>query len=306
MGRILAAAVALAAAMVVASCADSEQQMAHGDCASDELIIGSADFPESETVATIYTEVLRINGFKVATKFDFGNREAYLPAVRRCVISLVPEYTGNLLRYLNKDATATTPAEVDTALSSALGEDLAIATPAPGQNSDAVVVTRATAQRWNLTTIADLAPHSAETTFAAKPEFADRPGGLPGLRKNYGLDISAQNFVAIADEPETVRALTDGRVTAADIYTTSPAIIQNDLVVLTDPKNNFAAQNVVPLFHAAKKTDKAVAVLDAVSAELTTAELISLNTAVSGAAKIEPKAAALAWLTARGLDTPIA
>ncbi|MFB7876011.1 MULTISPECIES: ABC transporter substrate-binding protein [unclassified Nocardia] len=293
--------------MIVSACGNTDPMAAKGDCASDALIIGSADFPESETVATIYTEVLRINGFKVDTEFNIGDRETYLPALRQCAISLIPEYTGNLLRYLDNDATATTADEVTAALPGVLGEELAIATPAPGQDSDAVVVTRATAEKWKLSSIADLAPHSAEVTFGAQPEFAQRPGGLPGLKKNYGLDISAGNFEAIDDHggPATVRALVDGKVLAADIYTTSPAIAQNDLVVLADPKRNFAAQNVVPLFNAAKKTDKAVAVLDAVSAKLTTTELISLNTAVSGPGRIEPKAAALAWITAQGLNSPI-
>ncbi|MFC6013924.1 ABC transporter substrate-binding protein [Nocardia lasii] len=292
--------------MVVAACANTDSLAARGDCASDALIVGSGNFPASETVANIYTEVLRVNGFKVDTEFDIGNRETYIPALRRCAISLIPEYTGNLLQYLDTDATATTAPDVNAALTSALGDDLAIATPAPGTDSDAVVVTRATADRWKLTSIADLAPHSKELKFAAPAEFAQRPGGLPGLRKTYGLDISDTAFVATPDGPATVRALVDGRVTAADIVTTSPAIAEHDLVVLTDPEHNFAAQNVVPLFNSAKKSDKAVAVLDAVSAELTTTELISLNTAVSGEAKIDPKAAALAWITAQGLNSPIA
>ncbi|WP_442945667.1 ABC transporter substrate-binding protein [Nocardia sp. SSK8] len=305
--RVLAAAVALAAAMIVSACGNSDPLAAKGDCTSDALIIGSANFPESQTVANIYTEVLRINGFKVDTKFDVGNRETYLPALRQCAISLIPEYTGNLLQYLDNDATVTAATEVTAALRDALGEDLAIATPAPGQDSDAVVVTKATAEKWKLTSIADLAAHSAEVTFGAMPEFAQRPGGLAGLKKNYGLDISSDKFTAIDDGggAATVRALVDGKIVAADIYTTSPAIAQHDLVVLTDPEHNFPAQNVVPLFNAAKKTDKAVAVLDAVSAKLTTTELISLNTAVSGEAKIEPKAAALAWITAQGLNSPI-
>ncbi|APE36660.1 glycine/betaine ABC transporter substrate-binding protein [Nocardia mangyaensis] len=306
-GRVLAAAVALAAAMVMAACGNSDPLAAKGDCASDALIIGSANFPESETVANIYTEVLRINGFKVDTKFNIGSREAYIPALRQCAISLIPEYTGNLLQYLDPEATATAAIDVNKALTPALGEQFAIATPAPGEDSDAVVVTKATAEEWNLTSIADLAPRSAEVTFGAPAEFAQRPGGLPGLKKNYGLDIGADNFVPIADGggPATVDALVNGQVRAANIFTTSHAIAENDLVVLTDPAHNFAAQNVVPLFNAEKKTDKAVAVLDAVSAKLTTTELISLNTAVSGDAKIEPKAAALAWITAQGLNSPI-
>lgn len=305
--RFLVAATALAAAMILSACGNSDPLAGTGSCEGDALTVGSANFPESETVANIYAEVLRINGFQVDTRMNIGSREAYIPALRQCAISVIPEYTGNLLQYLDKNATATTPADVDAALTTALGSDLAVGTPAPGQDSDAVVVTKATADRWNLRTIADLAAHSAEVKFGAPAEFQERAGGLPGLKKNYNLDIAANNFVPIADGggPATVRALVDGQVTAADIFTTSPAIAQHNLVVLEDPKHNFPAQNLVPLFNAAKRSDKALAALNAVSAKLTTDELLVLNEAVSGSSKTEPKAAAVAWINAHGLNAPI-
>lgn len=304
-GKIVAAALALAAAMVAAACGSSDPATAAGDCVSDELVVGSAGFPESETVAGIYTEVLRINGFKVRTRTDVGTREDYVPALRRCAISLVPDYTGNLLRYLDSGTTATAPGEVDRALLGALGDELAIASPAPGQDADAIVVTRATAQRWNLKAIGDLAAHAGEVTLAAPAEFAHRPSGLPGLKKNYGLDIAPAAFVATDDPEDAVRALVEGKVIAADIFTTSPAIAANDLVVLSDPNHNFAAQNVVPLFAGAKRSDKAVAVLDSVSARLTTAELIALNDAVAGDDRTEPAVVARAWVAAQGLNAPL-
>ncbi|WP_433594751.1 ABC transporter substrate-binding protein [Nocardia sp. CA-145437] len=298
--------------MALSACGDNKSNPlgGGGGCGGDanKVTVGSANFPESETVADVYAEALRANGFSVDTKLNIGSREAYVPALKQCAIDLIPDYTGNLLQYLDKSSTATTPDEVNTALAKALGDQLAIGTPAPGEDSDAVVVTKATAEKWNLTSIADLAAHSAEVKLAAPAEFSERPGGLPGLKKNYGLDISAGNFVPIADGggPATVKALTDGQVTAADIFTTSPAIAANNLVVLTDPKHNFPPQNVVPLYNTAKKSDKLTKVLDATSAKLTTAELISLNTAVSGSSKTEPAAAARQWAAAQGLDQPIA
>lgn len=310
--RILAASVALAAAMALSACGDNKSNPlgGGGSCGGDanKVTVGSANFPESETVADVYAEALRANGFSVDTKLNIGSREAYVPALKQCAIDLIPDYTGNLLQYLDKSSTATTPDEVNAALAKALGDQLAIGAPAPGEDSDAVVVTKATAEKWNLTSIADLAAHSAEVKLAAPAEFSERPGGLPGLKKNYGLDIAAANFVPIADGggPATVKALTDGQVTAADIFTTSPAIAANNLVVLTDPKHNFPPQNVAPLYNTAKKSDKLTKVLDATSAKLTTAELISLNTAVSGSSKTEPAAAARQWVAAQGLDKPIA
>lgn len=296
--------------MAASACGgDSNPLGGKSDCngSAENLTVGSANFPESETVADVYVEALRANGFQVTPKLNIGSREAYIPSLRQCAIDLVPDYTGNLLQYLDKGATATAATDVNAALTKALGSELGIGTPAPAEDSDAVVVTAATAQRWNLQSIGDLAAHSAEVKFAAPAEFAERPGGLPGLKKIYNLDIAPANFVPIADGggPATVRALVDGQVTAADIFTTSPAIVTNSLVVLADPQHNFAAQNVVPLFNTAKKSDKMLAVLNAVSAKLTTAELISLNTAVSGSTKTEPAAAAKAWVVAQGLDKPI-
>jgi hypothetical protein len=109
----------------------------------------------------------------------------------------------------------------------------------------------------------------------------------------------------MADPIATVRALVDGTVTAADIFSTSPAIRENNLVVLEDPKNNFLAANVVPLVSSQKKSDELKTVLDAVSAKLTTDDLIELNTVTSGNAGVDADEAAKKWVQDNGFDKPI-
>ena len=52
-------------------------------------------------------------------------------------------------------------------------------------------------------------------------------------------------------------------------------------MALEDPKNLFAAQNVVPLINSDKATPEVTAALDAVSAKLTTDTLIELLTKVT-------------------------
>ena len=98
------------------------------------------------------------------------------------------------------------------------------------------------------------------------------------------MDIAPANFVAISDGggPATVQALTGGTITAANIFSTSPSIEQNKLVVLEDPKNTFLAANVVPLVASQKMSNDLKTVLDAVSAKLTTDALIELNTSSRG------------------------
>ena len=97
----------------------------------------------------------------------------------------------------------------------------------------------------------------------------------------------------------------EGKVNAANIFSTSPAIPQHHLVVLDDPQNNFLAGNIVPLVNSQKKSDELKKVLDAVSAKLTTAALIDLNAAVAGNAGIDPDQAARNWLQDNGFDHPI-
>lgn len=271
------------------------------------LVVGSADFPESKIVAEIYAQALTANGFTVGRQFGIGSRETYIPALRDNSIDLIPEYTGNLLSYFDSTSTVTRPDQVELALHRALPGDLSILTPAPANDTDTVTVTEATAAKWNLTSIADLVPYAAEVRFGAPSEFVSRAQGLPGLKAKYGLDIPADNFVAISDGggPATVKALTGGTVTAANIFSTSPAIPQNKLVVLTDPKNNFLANNVVPLLNSQKQSADLKRVLDAVSAKLTTADLVELNTAVSGNSGIDPDEAARNWVGDNGFDKPI-
>ncbi len=293
---------------VLAACGSSNP-LGGGQISGDlkTIKVGSADFPESRIIAEIYAQALEANGFDISRQYGIGSRETYVPAVKDHSIDLIPEYTGNLLQYFDKNTTATDPDAVLLALYDALPGDLSILTPSPANDQDTVAVTSETAQRWNLKTIGDLARHSAEVKFGGPSEFINRKEGLPGLKEKYGLDVPQSNFVAISDGggPATVRALVDGTVTAADIFSTSPAIPQNRLVVLEDPKNNFLAANVVPLVASQKMSDQLKTVLNAVSAKLTTEALIEMNTETSGNGGIDPDEAAEKWVKTNGFDQPI-
>ena len=306
--RRAVAAIALAVALPMAGCG-SANPLGGGTASGDlkSVVVGSADFPESKIVAEIYAQALAANGFTVGRQFGIGSRETYVPALRDHSIDLVPDYTGNLLQYFDPKNTVTAPDEVELALHRVLPGDLAILRPAPANDTDTVTVTAATAAKWNLKTIADLAVHSAEVKFGAPSEFLNRAQGLPGLKARYGLDVRGDNFVAISDGggPATVRALADGTVNAANIFSTSPAIPQNKFVVLGDPKNNFLPGNVVPLVSAQKMSDDLKKILDAVSSRITTQTLTDLNTAVSGNAGIDPDEAARNWVRNNGFDKPI-
>ncbi|WP_158018693.1 ABC transporter substrate-binding protein [Mycobacterium basiliense] len=302
----LAVAVCFAGVCPIAGCGSSDPfGTSSGNINS--IVVGSADFPESQIVAEIYAQALQANGFDIGRRMGIGSRETYVPALKDHSIDLVPEYIGNLLLYFEPQATATLLDAVELELYRRLPGDLSILTPSPASDTDTVTVTSATAGRWQLRTIADLAAHSAEVKFAAPSAFQTRPSGLSGLLRKYGLDIASGNFVSINDGggAVTVRALLDGTVTAADIFSTSPAIRQHQLVVLADPEHNFLAGNIVPLVNSQKKSDRLKDVLDAVSAKLTTDGVAELNAAVSGNGGVDPDEAAQKWVRDNGFDRPI-
>jgi len=66
------------------------------------------------------------------------------------------------------------------------------------------------------------------------------------------------------------------------VFTTSPQIVTDKLVALSDPKSNFAAQNVIPLVNKSALTPTISSTLNAVDAKLTTAALVQMvNAAVN-------------------------
>lgn len=300
-------AVWLVALLVAATGCGTANPLGGASSGPNSIVVGSAGFPESKIVAEIYAQALQANGFNVGRRMGIGSRETYVPALKDHSIDLVPEYVGNLLMYLEPDATATLLDDVERELGRRLPPDLSILSPSPACDTDTVTVTTDTAAKWHLTTIADLAPHSAEVKFAAPSDFQVRPSGLRGLRQRYGLNVSPGNFVAISDDggAVTVRTLTEGKVNAANIFSTSPAFLQNNLVALGDPLHNFLAGNIVPLVNTQKKSDRLAGVLNAVSAKLTSRDMARLNASVSGNSGVDPDQAARQWLRDNNFDRPI-
>ena len=297
-GIIAGIAVAAAAALALAGCSNSTS-LGGGTPSKTSVVVGSANFPENVTLAYVYGQALAADGVTVSYKVNIGARAAYIPALQNGEIDLVPEYAGSILSYLDKTANAKSGDDVKTALDSALPKGLTALDFSPAADSDSINVTPEFAKANNLTSIADLANVSGKVIVAANPEFETRPDGLPGLKSVYGL--SNLTFQAINDGggPATLKALLDNTVQAADIYSTTPSILDSKLVTLTDPKNLFASQQVVPIV-TASKASKISALLNKISAKLTTKDLLDFNKRTGGDEKADPKTVASDWLKANG------
>ena len=267
---------------------------------TESIVVGSANFSENTILAQIYGQALAADGFTVTYKPNIGARAVYYPALVAGTVDLVPEYSGSILSFLDKAAVATSPQDVNAALAKALPSNIIALKPSSAADSDSLNVTAEFAKMHSLKTIADL-KNVGSFILAANPEFQTRPDGIPALKSIYGLDNVSFQAINDSGGPATLKALLDNTVQVADIYSTTPSIGQNDLVTLTDPKNQFASQEVVPLVNKSKTSAKLESILNKVSAKLTTKDLLELNAEVSGDKKTQPDVAAQAWLKKVGL-----
>src|ERR1700689_1681665 len=144
------------ASATASSSSSSSSNPLSGGGASDSVVVGSANFPESELLAEVYAIALQDKGVKATTKLNIGDREVYYPQVVKGAITIFPEYNGALLSgEVDPTSTAKTTAAVDAALTAKLPSSLEILNPAPAQDSDALTVTAATAAKYDLPPIAD-------------------------------------------------------------------------------------------------------------------------------------------------------
>ncbi|REE98896.1 ABC transporter substrate-binding protein [Thermomonospora umbrina] len=299
------AALVMAAALALTACGDDDGNGGGdplgggGGGGSQTLVVGSADFPESELIGEIYAQALEAKSIKVQRKFKIGAREVYYGQVAGGSIQVFPEYNGALLQRVDQGNTAATTQDVDAQLKQKLPPALEILTPSAAEDKDALVVTAETAAKHNLKTLEDLEPVADDLVVGGPPEFKTRQQGMVGLEKVYGLKFKQFKSLDVAG-PITVSNLSKGQIQAANLFTTNPAIAKNRFVALEDPKNVFGAQNVVPLIYKSKVNETARAALNAVSAKLTTADLIAMNGQMDDQ-KLDPEDVAKEWLKKQGL-----
>jgi osmoprotectant transport system substrate-binding protein len=269
------------------------------------ITVGSFDFPESSLLAHLYAGVLSAHGYPVRVLPDLGLRELVDPALMTGLIQLVPEYTGSALEFVSlgrAHATAGVPATAGSLASWMAARGVITAQPAVAQDANAIVVSGATAARYRLHTVSDLARVATRLVFGGPPECPERPDYLPGLRRVYGLRFRA--FAALdAGGPLTRQALEAGDIDVALLFTTDPAIGVRHLVILSDDRGLQSAENVVAVLRwatAARYGPGLAAALDAVSARLSMLVLMALDAQVELAGR-DPRAVADRWLRDQGL-----
>ncbi|MEU7423577.1 ABC transporter substrate-binding protein [Streptomyces sp. NPDC040750] len=302
-----AAVVALAAATaLLTGCSSddgkSDNPLTGGKASGDSVVVGSNNFYESTLLADIYGEALKAKGIKVTYKPNIGSRETTYGLLKNGSVSVLPEYNGALLAYLDPKAAPKSTEATTEAITAKLGSKLTVLKPSPAQDKDSVTVNADTAKKYHLTgksSIADLKDIAKDLVIGGSPEFQTRQQGLVGLKSVYGVEFKSFKALDVGG-PLTQAALSKNAVQAADILTTDPNIAKEKYVVLQDPKNLFGFQNVQPLVYKSALPQKGVDALNALSAKLDTTTLLKLGAQIQVEHK-DPLDVAKAWLKSAGL-----
>jgi len=250
-----------------------------GGSSKGGVTIGTANFTENQVLGYLYAAVLQQAGVKVKVRPNLGTREIVIPALKSGDIDLLPEYQGALLNYLAPKDNSAEPGTMQNALTLAMPGGLQVLPYGQAADSDCFVVTRETARKYGLTTLADLAKQNGKLVIGAAPEVKKRRVGAIGLKDVYGVEF--KEFKSLdSDGPLVKGALKKGDVDVANLFTTDTDIAANDWVVLSDPKNLIPSQHIVPLIADRKADDRVRKALARLGNVLTTAQLTQLNSQV--------------------------
>jgi osmoprotectant transport system substrate-binding protein len=299
-----AVAVVVVAGTLVAACTDSDAGPTRRPSTggTDAIVVGvSGAFAENQIVAEMYAQVLEHAGYTVERLLELRSRESSQNALESGVIDVKPEYLSSLLLFLDPNAEASADAADVAGQTAELlrSQGLTLLAPSAAEDTNQFVANAETALRFDLTTVSSLAPVADQLTFGGPPECPQRPLCLPGLHEVYG--VLFDDFTPLdAGGPLTVDALRRDEVQIGLLFSTDPSIEQNGFVPLVDDRHLQDAENITPVIRSEMLNGEVRALLDAVSARLSTGKVTKLV----GRVVIEGQdvaAVANGFLTANGL-----
>jgi osmoprotectant transport system substrate-binding protein len=200
---------------------------------SGPVVIGAANFPESQTLAELYKITLAAAGF-TPTVQQSTSREVYEPALESGELTVFPEYAATLNDFLNtkangKGAKSTSKGEI-TATVEALKPladkyGLVLGTPSAASDQNAFATTKPVADKYNLKTLSDFAAKCSGTAsiLAGPPECPERPYCQLGLKDAYNITFG-EFLQADTGGPQSKTALKTGKATLALVFSSDSSL----------------------------------------------------------------------------------
>ncbi len=242
------------------------------------IVVSSFDFPESTILAEVYGQALEAAGYPVERELNVGSRELLFPELEEGGVSLLAEYLGSALVVgFGQEPPADVHGGLEELREAFAGIGISVLEAAPAENSNVFVTTSAFAEANDLSTVADLSGVD-NVVLAGPPECETRDTCLVGLQDVYGL--TNVQFESIGEGSARLVALLEGDADLILLFSTDAVLADDQLRALEDPEAMIPPENIVPVVSTEVLDfygDDLAALLDSISASLTTEVLVGFN-----------------------------
>ena len=308
---LLSVVVALVLAAAVAACGDSDDKDSGSKSVpagrpgkgKPPVTLGDKNFTEQYVLGDLYKQALEAKGFTVKLKGNIGSSEIIDKALTSGKIDMYPEYMGVINTVIAGADEKDRPTSAEDAYKRAKEfqnkRGFEVLDKTPFFNADANAVKPEFARKHGLRSTADLKKLKS-FKFGAPPENKTRFEGVIGMKKVYGLNNLKFKPLAIGLQ---YKALDDGQIDVAAVFTTDGQLQGGKYTVLTDPEGIYGYQNVAPVVSKKVLAEQGPAfaeTLNAVSSKLTVEAMRKMNAAVD-LDKQDPAKVADQFLKANGL-----
>ncbi len=268
--------------------------------ASKTITIGSKNFTEQQILAELAAQLIeKHTDLAVERRLGLGGTGICHDALLEGELDLYIEYTGTGLVDVLSRPVLTDPDEAYLAVAQGYREqfDLHWLPPIGFNNTYAITVRGEMADKLKLKTVSDLASHADELSGGFTSEFVERPDGLPGLSKHYGLELQS---VVDVDPGLMYKAVAEGQVDVISAFATDGRIAAYDLRVLKDDRSFFPPYDAAPVVRGQLLRDHPEVrdVLALLAGSISDDEMRLMNFVVDEK-KQKPSEVARRWIEAR-------
>ena len=211
----------------------------------DSLRLGSRNNTESIILSHVMGTLIEDKtDIEVLYKENLGGSSVVWNAMTNGHIDVIPDYTGTIVvtYYHQEPGTADETLQMTKELVD--GDDIVAFNTFGFNNTYTLALDETIAEELDVHTFSDFAKYSKDFTLGAVFEFIDRPDGLPGFQKEYGIEF---DDVKGMDHGMMYRSINANEVDVINSYTTDGQLQVYDLRVLEDDKSYFPPYHALPL-----------------------------------------------------------
>ncbi|MDI3408001.1 glycine betaine ABC transporter substrate-binding protein [Streptomyces cavernicola] len=271
-----------------------------------DLTVTSKEFTEQLILGQITGIALEAAGANVLDRTGIQGSIGAREAVKSGDADLMYEYTGTAwITYQGNTEPIDDPQKQWEAVRDADAKNgITWLPPSRLNNTYALALNQANAKKYGTKTLSDVAALAKSdpkaVTLCVESEFASRNDGLPGMQKQYRMDVPPANITKM-DTGIIYTQAAKGTCTYGEVFTTDGRIKAMDLTVMADDKRFFPNYNAAPEINSEslKEFPEIADVLAPITAKLDNDVARELNARVDVDGE-DPHKVALDWMVREG------